>query len=71
MSRFEIKVENREASTAQAETERHIFIDYKCETNNWYSFLAFYVIGTALLVFFVFNPIVKRLGDSGYIRLPK
>ena len=71
MSKFEIKIEdfNRETTTAQAEPERHIFIDYKCETSDWYSFIAISAFFTALLISLILNPIVKRLRDSGYTRL--
>ena len=66
MSKFEIKVEE-----AQTEPERHIISDYNCQTSNWHSFIAIYVFGTALLISLVLNPIVKRLRNSGYTRLPK
>ena len=71
MSKFEIKIEdfNRETTTAQAEPERQIFIDYKCETSDWYSFIATSAFFTAILISLILNPIVKRLRDLGYARL--
>ena len=74
MSKFEIEIEdfNREATTAQVEPERYILTEYNCPTSNWYSFIAIYIFGTALLISFIFNPFVKRLRlHSVYTRLSK
>ena len=67
MSKFEIGSE----ATVEDESEPLVFIDYKCQTSSWYSFIAIYLCGTALFVVFLLDPIVKRLRDSTYTRVPK